>query len=114
MPRLAVVGRPNVGKSTLVNAVLGEERVVVSEVPGTTRDSIDSIALHQGLRYLFTDRAGISRRGKIDRGIEGYSVVRSHLAIGRSVVGILLLDGMEGVTEQYTKIVGIIIRIGRG
>ena len=113
MPRIAVVGRPNVGKSTLVNAVLGEDRVVVSDVPGTTRDSIDSIALHQGRRYLFTDTAGIRRRGKIDRGIEGYSVVRSHLAIGRSDLGILLLDAMEGVTEQDTKIAGIIIKQGR-
>jgi GTP-binding protein len=113
MPRIAVVGRPNVGKSTLVNAVLGEDRVVVSDVPGTTRDSIDSIALHQGRRYLFTDTAGIRRRGKIDRGIEGYSVVRSHLAIGRSDLGILLLDATEGVTEQDTKIAGIIIKQGR-
>ena len=70
MPRIAVVGRPNVGKSTLVNAVLGEDRVVVSDVPGTTRDSIDSLALHQGRRYLFTDTAGIRRRGKIDRGLK--------------------------------------------
>src|SRR5678809_91549 len=113
MPRIAVVGRPNVGKSTLVNAVLGEDRVVVSDVPGTTRDSIDSIATHQGQRYLFTDTAGIRRRGKIDRGIEGYSVVRSHLAIGRSDLGILLLDATEGVTEQDTKIAGIIIKQGR-
>ena len=113
IPRIAVVGRPNVGKSTLVNAVLGEDRVVVSDVPGTTRDSIDSIALHQGRRYLFTDTAGIRRRGKIDRGIEGYSVVRSHLAIGRSDLGILLLDATEGVTEQDTKIAGIIIKQGR-
>ena len=113
MPRIAVVGRPNVGKSTLVNAVLGEDRVVVSDVPGTTRDSIDSIALHRGRRYVFTDTAGIRRRGKIDRGIEGYSVVRSHLAIGRSDLGILLLDATEGVTEQDTKIAGIIIKQGR-
>lgn len=113
MPRIAVVGRPNVGKSTLVNAVLGEDRVVVSDVPGTTRDSIDSIALHQGRNYLFTDTAGIRRRGKIDRGIEGYSVVRSHLAIGRSDLGVLLLDATEGVTEQDTKIAGIIIKQGR-
>jgi len=113
MPRIAVVGRPNVGKSTLVNAVLGEDRVVVSDVPGTTRDSIDSIALHQGRKYLFTDTAGIRRRGKIDRGIEGYSVVRSHLAIGRSDLGVLLLDAVEGVTEQDTKIAGIIIKQGR-
>ncbi|HSB44498.1 MAG TPA: ribosome biogenesis GTPase Der [Nitrospira sp.] len=113
MPRIAVVGRPNVGKSTLVNAVLGEDRVVVSDVPGTTRDSIDSLAVYQGRRYLFTDTAGIRRRGKIDRGIEGYSVARSLRAIGRSDVAVLLLDAQEGVTEQDTKIAGVVIRQGR-
>jgi GTP-binding protein len=113
MPRVAVVGRPNVGKSTLVNTVLGEDRVVVSEVPGTTRDSIDSLAVFEGRRYLFTDTAGIRRRGKIDRGIEGYSVARSLRAIGRSDVAVLLLDAQEGVTEQDTKIAGLIIRQGR-
>ncbi|HLZ34148.1 MAG TPA: ribosome biogenesis GTPase Der [Nitrospira sp.] len=113
MPRIAVVGRPNVGKSTLVNAVLGEDRVVVSNVPGTTRDSIDSLAVYQGRRYLFTDTAGIRRRGKIDRGIEGYSVARSLRAIGRSDVAVLLLDAEEGVTEQDTKIAGVVIRQGR-
>jgi len=113
MPRIAVVGRPNVGKSTLVNAVLGEDRVVVSDVPGTTRDSIDSLAVYQGRRYMFTDTAGIRRRGKIDRGIEGYSVARSLRAIGRSDVAILLLDAEEGVTEQDTKIAGVVIRQGR-
>ncbi len=113
MPRVAVVGRPNVGKSTLVNAVLGEDRVVVSEVPGTTRDSIDSLAVYEGRRYLFTDTAGIRRRGKIDRGIEGYSVARSLRAIGRSDVAVLLLDAEEGVTEQDTKIAGVVIRQGR-
>jgi len=113
MPKVAVVGRPNVGKSTLVNAVLGEDRVVVSDVPGTTRDAIDSLAEHQGRRYLFTDTAGIRRRGKIDRGIEGYSVARSLRAIGRSDVAVLLLDAEEGVTEQDTKIAGVVIRQGR-
>jgi GTP-binding protein len=113
MPRVAVVGRPNVGKSTLVNAVLGEDRVVVSDVPGTTRDSIDSLAVFEGRRYLFTDTAGIRRRGKIDRGIEGYSVARSLRAIGRSDVAVLLLDAEEGVTEQDTKIAGVVIRQGR-
>jgi GTPase len=113
MPRVAVVGRPNVGKSTLVNAVLGEDRVVVSDVPGTTRDSIDSLAVYEGRRYLFTDTAGIRRRGKIDRGIEGYSVARALRAIGRSDVAVLLLDAKEGVTEQDTKIAGIVIRQGR-
>lgn len=113
VPKVAVVGRPNVGKSTLVNAVLGEERVVVSNVPGTTRDSVDSLATFQGRQYLFTDTAGIRRRGKIDRGIEGYSVSRSLRAIGRSDVAILLLDADEGVTEQDTKIAGIVLRQGR-
>ncbi len=113
LPRIAVVGRPNVGKSTLVNALLGEERVVVSDVPGTTRDPIDSLVTHEGKRYIFTDTAGIRRRGKIDRGIEGYSVMRSLRAIGRSDVAILLLDGVEGVTEQDTKIAGAILKQGR-
>jgi GTP-binding protein len=113
IPRIAVVGRPNVGKSTLVNAVLGEERVVVSDIPGTTRDAIDSLADYEGRRYLFTDTAGIRRRGKIDRGVEGYSVARSLRAIGRSDVAVLLLDAEEGVTEQDTKIAGVVIRQGR-
>ncbi len=113
VPRVAVVGRPNVGKSTLVNAVLGEDRVVVSDVPGTTRDAIDSAVTYQGRHYLFTDTAGIRRRGKIDRGIEGYSVARSLRAIGRSDVAVLLLDAEEGVTEQDTKIAGVVIRQGR-
>jgi GTPase len=113
LPRIAVVGRPNVGKSTLVNALMGEDRVVVSEIPGTTRDPIDSLVTHEGRRYLFTDTAGIRRRGKIDRGIEGYSVMRSLRAIGRSDVAILLLDGVEGITEQDTKIAGAILKQGR-
>lgn len=113
MPRVAIVGRPNVGKSTLLNAVLGEERAVVSEVPGTTRDAIDSLVVYEERRYLFTDTAGIRRRGKIDRGIEGYSVARSLRAIGRSDVAVLLLDAEEGITEQDTKIAGIVIRQGR-
>jgi len=113
LPRIAVVGRPNVGKSTLVNAFLGEERVVVSDIPGTTRDPIDSLVTHEGKRYVFTDTAGIRRRGKIDHGIEGYSVMRSLRAIGRSDVAVLLLDGVEGVTEQDTKIAGAILKQGR-
>ncbi len=113
LPRIAVVGRPNVGKSTLINAILGEERVVVSDVPGTTRDPIDSLVIHGGKRYLFTDTAGIRRRGKIDRGIEGYSVMRSLRAIGRSDLAVLVLDGAEGVTEQDTKIAGAVLKQGR-
>ena len=113
MPKIAIVGRPNVGKSTLLNAVMGEERAVVSDVPGTTRDAIDSLVVYEDRRYLFTDTAGIRRRGKIDRGIEGYSVARSLRAIGRSDVAVLLLDAQEGITEQDTKIAGIVIRQGR-
>jgi GTP-binding protein len=113
IPRIAIVGRPNVGKSTLINTVLGQERVVVSNVPGTTRDSIDTIATYRGRRYLFTDTAGIRRRGRVERGIEGHSVARALRAIGRSDVGVLLLDAEEGVTEQDTKIAGLILRQGR-
>ena len=113
LPRVAVVGRPNVGKSTLVNALLGEERVVVSDVPGTTRDPIDSLVAHHDQCYVFTDTAGIRRRGKVDRGVEGYSVLRSLRAIGRSDIAVLLLDSLEGVTEQDTKIAGAILKQGR-
>ena len=113
LPRIAVVGRPNVGKSTMINALLGEERVVVSDIPGTTRDPIDSLVTHAGTRYVFTDTAGIRRRGRIDRGVEGYSVLRSLRAIGRSDLAVLVLDGDEGVTEQDTKIAGAILKQGR-
>ncbi len=114
VPRIAVVGRPNVGKSTLVNSILGEQRLIVSDIPGTTRDPIDSMVTLHGQRYLFTDTAGLRRRGKIDRGIEGYSVVRAIRALGRSDVAVLVLDGVEGVTEQDTKIAGLINKQGRG
>ncbi|MFA9562712.1 MAG: ribosome biogenesis GTPase Der [Nitrospirota bacterium] len=114
IPRIAVVGRPNVGKSTLVNAILGEKRLIVSDIPGTTRDPIDSLITREGQSYVFTDTAGIRRRGRIDRGIEGYSVVRAMRALGRSDVAVLVLDGIEGVTEQDTKIAGLINKQGRG
>jgi GTP-binding protein len=113
IPRVAVVGRPNVGKSTLVNSILGEDRVVVSDMPGTTRDSVDSLATVEGRRYVFTDTAGIRRRGKIERGVEGYSVARALRALGRSDIAVLLLDGVEGVTEQDTKIAGLALKQGR-
>ena len=114
IPRIAVVGRPNVGKSTLVNTILGEQRLIVSDIPGTTRDPIDSLITHEGQSYIFTDTAGIRRRGRIDRGLEGYSVVRAMRALGRSDVAVLVLDGIEGVTEQDTKIAGLINKQGRG
>ncbi|HZS11257.1 MAG TPA: ribosome biogenesis GTPase Der [Nitrospirales bacterium] len=112
-PRIAVVGRPNVGKSTLINTLLGQDRVVVSAVPGTTRDAIDTAVIRDGRRYVFTDTAGIRRRGRVDEGIEVFSVSRALAAMGRSDVAVLVVDGAEGITEQDTKIAGLILKQGR-
>ena len=112
--RVAMVGRPNVGKSTLVNTILGEERAVVSDVPGTTRDPIDTHLEREGRQFLLTDTAGLRRRRRVEPGIEGYSVARTMRALGRSDIGVLLIDGVEGVTDQDTKIAGLIQRQGRG
>ena len=111
--RVAIVGRPNVGKSTLVNTLLGQERMVVSEVPDTTRDAIDTAVRFQGRSYVLTDTAGIRRRGRIERGIEGFSVARALRAMGRSDVAVLLLDAVEGIAEQDTKIEGLALKQGR-
>ncbi len=113
IPKVAVVGRPNVGKSTFINTLLGETRLVVSDVPGTTRDSIDTLVRYKKDAYLFIDTAGIRRRGKIDAGVERYSVARAMRAIGRADLAVLILDGVEGVTEQDTKIAGLALRGGR-
>ncbi len=88
--------------------------MVVSDRPGTTRDAVDSLVHHQGRPYLFTDTAGIRRRGLIERGVEGYSVARALRAAGRSDIAVLLVDAVEGVTEQDSKIAGLILRQGRG
>jgi GTP-binding protein len=112
-PKIAVVGRPNVGKSTFINTLLGQTRLIVSDVPGTTRDSIDTLVRHKETDYLFIDTAGIRRRGKIDPGIERYSVARAMRSLGRADLAVLILDGIEGVTEQDTKIAGLALRGGR-
>ena len=112
-PKIAVVGRPNVGKSTFINTLLGETRLVVSDVPGTTRDSIDTLVRHKDSDYLFIDTAGIRRRGKIDPGVERYSVARAMRSLGRADLAVLMLDGVEGVTEQDAKIAGLALRGGR-
>jgi GTP-binding protein len=113
-PRIAVLGRPNTGKSTLVNTLLKEERLITCEVPGTTRDSIDTLVTYQGREYLFIDTAGIRRRGRIEGGVEYYSVNRAMRSLEQCNIALLLLDAREGATEQDTKIAGAIRDAGRG
>jgi GTP-binding protein len=114
VPRLAIVGRPNVGKSSLVNAVLGEDRVIVSEIAGTTRDAVDTEVVHDGRQIILVDTAGIRRRGRVGPGVEKFSVLRATRAIDRSDVAVLLIDAMEGVTAQDTHIAGYIHEVARG
>ncbi|MDO4618131.1 MAG: ribosome biogenesis GTPase Der [Clostridia bacterium] len=104
--KVAVIGRPNAGKSSLINKILGEERVIVSNIAGTTRDAIDSVYMQGETKYTLIDTAGMRRRGKIDEAVEHYSVVRSLSAVDRSDVCIVMVDAQEGVTEQDTKIAG--------
>ncbi|MBE7049279.1 MAG: ribosome biogenesis GTPase Der [Ruminococcaceae bacterium] len=104
--KVAVIGKPNVGKSSLINKILGENRVIVSNIAGTTRDAIDTPYERDGKKYVFIDTAGMRKRGKIDEAIERYSVVRSLAAIDRCDVVLILIDAQEGVTEQDTKIAG--------
>ncbi len=106
---VAIVGRPNVGKSSLLNQLLGRERAIVHEVPGTTRDSIDTELEFEDRRVTLIDTAGIRRRGRIERGIEKYSVLRSFRAIQRADVALLLIDATEGVTSQDQHIAGYIL-----
>lgn len=112
--KIAVVGRPNVGKSSLVNVLLGEERVIVSNIPGTTRDAIDSPFERDGQKYILIDTAGMRRRGNIDISTERYSVIRALRAVDRCDVALLVLDGKEGVTEQDKKVAGYIHESGKG
>lgn len=111
--RVAVVGRPNVGKSSLVNALLGQERVVVSNIPGTTRDAVDTYFKQDGVTFIFVDTAGMRRRGRIDAALERYSVIRSLRAIDRADVVLMLIDAVDGVTEQDKKIAGYVHESGR-
>ena len=104
--KVAIIGKPNVGKSSLVNKILGENRVIVSDIAGTTRDAIDSNFENEFGKYVFIDTAGIRRKSKVDEQIERYSVMRSLLAVERADVCILMIDANEGVTEQDTKIAG--------
>jgi len=105
--RVAVIGKPNVGKSTLINKVLGEERLIVSDIPGTTRDAVDTGVRYDGEDYVLIDTAGLRRKKKIYEDIERYSIVRAIAAVERSQVVLVLIDGSQGVTEQDAKIAGI-------
>ena len=112
--RLAIVGRPNVGKSSLLNRLLGEERVIVSPIPGTTRDAIDTALTFHGTRLTLIDTAGIRRRGRIVPGVEKFSVLRTLQALERSQVALLLIDAVEGLTAQDAHIAGLIVEKRRG
>lgn len=113
-PKVAIVGKPNVGKSSLINKLLGENRVIVSDVAGTTRDAIDTEICYNDTEYIFIDTAGLRRKSKIKENIERYSIIRTVAAIERSDVVILMIDATEGVTEQDAKIAGIAHDRGRG
>jgi GTPase len=106
--KIAIVGRPNVGKSSLVNRLLGEERVIVSPVAGTTRDAIDTKMTWEGMEITLIDTAGIRRRGSIEPGIEQFSVIRAHKALERADVALLLIDGVEGITMQDLHVGGMV------
>lgn len=112
--KIAVIGRPNVGKSSIVNMLLGEERVIVSDIPGTTRDAIDTAFKYEDKNYVLIDTAGIRRKKKIMEVTENYSVVRSFRAIDRSDVVLMVIDATEGVAEQDKKIVGYAHEAGKG
>ncbi len=112
--RLAIVGRPNVGKSSLVNALAGEVRVMVSQIPGTTRDAIDTLIQYKGRSVLLVDTAGIRRRGRIERGIEKYSVLRAVQAVERCDVAALVIDAEQGVTAQDAHVAGYVLDSAKG
>ena len=111
--RVAVIGKPNVGKSSLVNKILDEERVIVSEKAGTTRDAVDTPLENKNGKYIIIDTAGLRRKAKIDNRIEKYSVLRTQMAVERSDVCLIMIDAREGVTEQDTKVAGLAHEAGK-
>ncbi len=111
--KVAIVGKPNAGKSSLINRILGENRVIVTNIAGTTRDAIDTYYERDGQRYMFIDTAGIRRKSKVDEQIERYSVIRAYAAVDRSDVCIIMIDGLEGISEQDSKIAGFVHESGK-
>ena len=113
-PRIAIVGKPNVGKSSIINKLVGENRVIVSDIAGTTRDAIDTDVVHDGKEYIFIDTAGLRRKNKIKEELERYSIIRTVTAVERADVVLMVIDAVEGVTEQDAKIAGIAHERGQG
>lgn len=113
-PKIAIVGKPNVGKSSIINKLIGENRVIVSDIAGTTRDAIDTEVIHNGREYVFIDTAGLRRKNKIKEELERYMIVRTVSAVERADVVVLVIDANEGVTEQDAKIAGIAHERGKG
>ena len=113
-PRIAIVGKPNVGKSSIINQLGGENRVIVSDIAGTTRDAVDTEIVHNGTEYVFIDTAGLRRKSKIKEELERYSIIRTVTAVERADVVVVVIDATEGVTEQDAKIAGIAHERGKG
>ncbi len=113
-PRIAIVGKPNVGKSSIINKLLGKNRVIVSNIAGTTRDAIDTAIKYNGKEYVFIDTAGLRRKNKIKEELERYSIIRTVTAVERADVVLMVIDATEGVTEQDAKIAGIAHERGKG
>ena len=111
--KVAVIGKPNVGKSSLINAIAGEERVIVSNIAGTTRDATDSLIENEFGKFIFIDTAGMRRKSKVEDSIEKYSVLRARMAVERSTVCVIMIDAVEGFTEQDSKIAGIAHELGK-
>ncbi|MCR5282833.1 MAG: ribosome biogenesis GTPase Der [Lachnospiraceae bacterium] len=112
--RIAIVGKPNVGKSSIINKLIGEDRLIVSDIAGTTRDAVDAVVKHNGREYIFIDTAGLRRKNKIKEELEHFMIVRTVTAVERADIVILVIDATEGVTEQDAKIAGIAHERGKG
>ena len=112
-PKIAIVGKPNVGKSSIINRLIGENRVIVSNIAGTTRDAVDTEVMHNGKEYIFIDTAGLRRKSRVDDAIEKYSIIRARMAVERANVCVIMIDAVEGFTEQDSKVAGIALEQGK-